>query len=110
MRSQSGQAAVETVAILPLLVLLAAGAWQAALAGYTQWAAAGAARAAARAGAVGEDPRAAARLRLPASLERGLRVERGSGGDVELSVRVPALPGLPSLGRLTARGHFEEQG
>lgn len=106
---ESGQAAVETVALLPLLVLLVAVAWQAALAGHALWVTSGAASAAARAQAVGGDPGAAARARLPAALERGMRLEAG-GADVTLRVRIPRLPLLPGLGRLTARGHFEEQG
>jgi len=100
---------VETVALLPLLVLLAAALWQLALAGHAHWAAAGAARAAARASAIGEDARAAARSRLPQSLERGLRVWRRGSGDVALSVRIPGVPGLPSLGRVRASSRFEEQ-
>ena len=107
-RSEHGQATVELVAVLPLLALLAAGLWQAALAGHAHWSAASAARAAARAEAVGASARDAARLRLPRSLERGMRL-RAEGGEVTLSVVVPKLPGLPALGRVSARGSFEEQ-
>ena len=80
------------------------------LAGQAVWAVTTAARAAARADAVGADPRgAAARAHLPASLERGLRVRTHSGGEVRVSVRIPALPGLPSPGRARAGAHFEPQ-
>ena len=56
-----GQAAVELIALLPLVALLAAGAWQLAVAGHAAWSADAAARAAARAAATGGDARAAAR-------------------------------------------------
>ena len=108
--SESGQAAVETVALLPLLVLLAAALWQCALWGHAQWAAAGAARAAARASALGEDAGAAASSRLPRGLERGLRIARHEPGDVTISLAVPTVPGLPAIGRLSARAAFAEQG
>ena len=61
MDAQRGQAAVELVAVLPLVAALLAALWQLALIGDASWSAAGAARAAARAEAVGLDPRAAAR-------------------------------------------------
>jgi hypothetical protein len=107
--SEEGQATVELVALLPVLAVLLAGAWQAVLAGHAVWAATAAARAAARAHAVGADARAAARAHLPASLEPGLRVRALDGGEVRVSVRVPSLPGLPSPGRVRAGAHFEPQ-
>jgi Flp pilus assembly protein TadG len=106
---QRGQATVELVALLPVIAAVLAGLWQAVLAGQAVWAATTAARAAARAHAVGADARAAARAHLPASLERGLRVRTGSGGEVSLSVRIPALPGLPSPGRAHAGARLEPQ-
>jgi type IV secretory pathway TrbD component len=106
---QRGQATVEVVALLPVIVVLLAAAWQAALAGHAFWAATTAARAAARAHAVGADARAAARSRLPGALERGLRVEAGSDGEVEVRVRIPPLPGLPSPGHARADARFEPQ-
>jgi Flp pilus assembly protein TadG len=109
LRSARGQATVELVALLPLLVVLLAGVWQAALAGHAVWAATAAARAAARAHAVGADPRQAARTHLPAALERGLRVNAGTDGHVRVTVRIPALPGLPSPGHAEAAAHFEPQ-
>jgi hypothetical protein len=92
-RSDSGQASVEMVAALPLVVLVAAVAWQLAIAGYSTWACANAARVAARAEAVGGDEEVAARSALPRSLERGLRVERAAGGAVRVELRVPLILG-----------------
>jgi hypothetical protein len=109
LRGASGQATVELVALLPVIAVLHAGLWQAVLAGHAAWAASAAARAAARANAVGADPARAARGHLPAGLEPGLRVDAGTGGDVRVSVRIPALPGLPSPGRAAAASHFEPQ-
>jgi len=106
---EAGQATVELVALLPLLVVVLAGAWQAVLAGQAAWAAGAAARAAARAHAVGTDPMRAARTHLPGPLERGLRVTAGSDGDVEVRVRIPSLPGLPSPGHANAGARFEPQ-
>jgi len=107
--SEAGQASVELVALLPVLAVLLAGAWQAALAGHAFWAATTAAGAAARAHAVGADPTHAARSRLPGSLEHDLQVATGQDGHVRVTVRIPALPGLPSPGRARAGAHFEPQ-
>lgn len=90
-RSERGQATVELVAGLPLVILAGALAWQLALAGHAAWLTAHAARAGARAEAVGEDPARAARSVLPAALERGLEVQRARGGGVRVKVRVPLL-------------------
>ena len=106
---QRGQATVELVALLPVLAALLAALWQAALAGHALWAVTAAARAAARADAIGGDARRAARSHLPAWLEPGLRVSTRTGGEVRVSVRIPALPGLPSPGRAHAGARFEPQ-
>jgi hypothetical protein len=90
-RSERGQASVETVAVLPFVILAALAAWQMALAGHTLWLAAGAARVAARADTVGADPGRAARSALPASMERGLSVQRRREGGIRVQVRVPLL-------------------
>jgi hypothetical protein len=103
-----GQAAVELVVLLPCLLALIAALWQLALIGYAHWAVHAAARAAARADAVGADPARAARDHLSAPLERGLRVS-GGGGVVRVAVRVPRLPGLPGLGHVHASAHFAPQ-
>jgi Flp pilus assembly protein TadG len=106
---EAGQATVEFVALLPLMAALLAGLWQVALVGYAEWAASAAARAAARAHAVGSDPAAAARAHLARSLERGLSVHAVDDGAVRVAVRIPTLPGVPRLGHARATGHFEPQ-
>jgi len=88
---QAGQASVELVAMVPVVLLVGAVAWQLALAGHTAWLTAHAARAAARADAVGEGPAEAARSALPGSLEDELEVERLTRGGVRVSVQVPLL-------------------
>jgi hypothetical protein len=107
--AEAGQATIEVVALLPMLAVVLAGAWQAVLAGHTAWAATAAARAAARAHAVGADPARAARTHLPGALERGLRVTTDSDGAVEVRVRIPSLPGLPSPGHARVGARFEPQ-
>ena len=106
---QRGQATVELVALLP------------GDGGHPRGVVAGRAG---RSGGLGGDQRGASgrsrprrrrrparrcRAHLPASLERGLRVRTHSGGEVRVSVRIPALPGLPSPGRARAGAHFEPQ-
>ena len=108
MHAQRGQAAVELVAMLPLVAALLAALWQLALIGEASWAAAGAARAAARAEAVGLDPRAAARSVLPARLERGLRVRSVDGGAVAVTVRVPPAFGI-RVGTVSSSARFAPQ-
>jgi pilus assembly protein CpaE len=88
---QSGQVTVEFVAIVPVVLLVGAVAWQLALAGHTAWLTAHAARAAARADAVGKGPAEAARSALPRSLEDDLEVERLERGGARVSVKVPLL-------------------
>jgi hypothetical protein len=90
-RTEAGQASVELVAMVPVILLVGAVAWQLALAGHTAWLTAHAARAAARADAVGDRPGEAARSTLPASLEDDLEVERLTEGGVRVSVKVPLL-------------------
>jgi len=104
-----GQATVELVALLPLVGLLVALLWQALLAGETVWLSGVAARAAARAVAVGVDPVAAARGVLPARFERGLRVSRAPDGSVSLGLRVPMAVGGGTLASVTTRAGFEAQ-
>jgi pilus assembly protein CpaE len=89
--NERGQASVELVAVLPFVVLAGLICWQLALAGHVAWMSAHAARAAARAEVVGEDPGAAARSALPNGLERGLEVRRTGSGGVRVSVAVPLL-------------------
>jgi hypothetical protein len=93
---EGGQASVELVAAIPVLLVVTLVVTQLAVAGYTLWSAGTAARAGARAGYVGGDARSAARRSLPSALRAGASID-DSGG---LSVRVdaPALvPGFPSV-------------
>jgi hypothetical protein len=105
---QRGQASVELVALLPLLALIALVLWQLAVAGQAAWLAGAAARAAARAHAIGGDEGAAARGVLPPRLEPGLHVRARDDGSVTLRLAVPSVVG----GRLTtisSRARFEPQ-
>jgi hypothetical protein len=90
-RPESGQASVEVVAMVPLVLLAAAIAWQLVLTGHTLWLCANAARVAARAELVGESPARAARSALPRSLQRDLSVTRLSGDRTRVRLRVPIL-------------------
>ena len=89
--SQGGQASIELVGMVPVVLLLGAVAWQLALTGHTAWLTANAARVAARADAVGRETRTAARSALPRSFEDELEVSRLQGGGVRVSVAVPLL-------------------
>jgi hypothetical protein len=88
---ERGQATVELVAMLPVVLLVGAVAWQLVLAGQTAWLTANAARAAARADTVGRSPAEAARSALPRPLERELEVERVRQGGIRVSVELPLL-------------------
>jgi hypothetical protein len=106
---ERGQATVELVALLPLIAVLAALLWQAVVAGQAVWLAGSAARAAARASAVGADARAAARRVLPESLRRGVVVrDRGDEG-VRVKIAIPAVIGAMRLGSVSARAHLQDQ-
>src|SRR3954451_14005137 len=105
-----GQAAVEFVALLPLVIGIVAVAYQTLLAGQAVWEARVASRAAARANAFGADASAAARAHLRPALERGLRVHAEAGRDVRVSGRVPAVLPALRLGHVSATSHFRPQG
>jgi pilus assembly protein CpaE len=90
--SERGQATVEFLGILPAALLVALIAWQIILAGQATWLAGNAARVAARAQAVGADPKAAARGALPSYLRRGVEVtEYERAGRVDVRVRLPLV-------------------
>jgi hypothetical protein len=109
-RAERGQATVEVVALLPLLVLLAILLWQAVVAGQAIWLSGAAARAAARADAVGGDPASAARATLPARLERGLRVRaRDDDRGVTVILRIPAVLTDGAVASTTAHARFLPQ-
>ncbi len=109
-RGERGQAAVELVAVLPLVIVLVAALWQVTLAGQAAWLAGAAARAAARAGAVGGDPTTAARGVLPGPLARGVRVHAEGDGSVRVAVGVPSVLGTGSLTSFSERARFAPQG
>jgi hypothetical protein len=111
-RGQDGQASVEMAALLPLVVLIGAVLWQAVVAGQALWLSGAAARAAARAAAVGGDAQAAARDALPPRLEHGLRVRAtpdDDGGGVRVAVRIPAVLTSGSIATIESRAAFPEQ-
>lgn len=108
-REQAGQASVELVALLPLVILVAAALWQAAIAGQAAWLVGSAARSAARANAVGGDAASAARHALPRSLRGGVSVHAGDDGTVRVGVGVPAILGAGRVATFEVRAHFEPQ-
>jgi hypothetical protein len=108
-RRESGQASVELVALLPLVVLLGALLWQAVVAGQALWLSGAAARAAARAAAIGGDAEAAARRALPPRLADGLRVRSDGGDGVRVAVRVPSVLSSGSLTTVESRASFPRQ-
>jgi hypothetical protein len=107
---QRAQASVELVAVLPLVLAVVAVAWQAALAGQAMWLSGAAARAAARARAVGGDPGDAARAALPPPLARLVSVRAERDGAVLLALGVPAVVGGARLATVHARARFAPQG
>ena len=92
-RGERGSVALEVVALVPLLVLIALYTLQLGVAGWTAAQTQGAARASARAQSLGQDPVAAAERALPS----GLDVDAiDTGGDsVTLVVEVPRVAPLP---------------
>jgi pilus assembly protein CpaE len=108
-RSDGGQASVEMMAVLPLVLLVGIVVWQMALAGHTLWTCANAARVAARAEAVGDDAERAARSALPDGLERGMEVSENAG-HVEVRVLVPfVLHRWQTPIPVTAGAHLEAE-
>jgi Flp pilus assembly protein TadG len=107
-RAAAGQASVELVALLPLVLALLAGLWQLAVFAHTAWSASSAAHAAARAEAIGLSPRRAAQAHLPPRLERGLGVRASTDGRVKVTVHIPSAFGL-RLGTTSAVARFTPQ-
>ena len=92
---EGGVAALETVALLPWLVVLAVACLQLAAAVWTATSTDLAVRQAARADSLGRDPRLAAERALPAGLSVK-RLERfGPDNGVRLVVGVPRVSPLP---------------
>ncbi|HET8820452.1 MAG TPA: hypothetical protein VFM57_02820 [Thermoleophilaceae bacterium] len=90
LRHDRGQAAVELLALLPLVLAVAMAAAQLLAVGYASVLAGNAAEAAALAVAGGGDPRAAARQALPGWSRAHARVSM-SGGEVRVNLRPPTL-------------------
>jgi hypothetical protein len=109
MRGQRGQAAVELAAILPLIALIGLLCWQAIVAGQAVWLSGSAARAAARASALGRDPTRAARAALPGALAPGARVSSDAPGEVEVRLEIPSVVGGLRLAAIHARARFAPQ-
>jgi pilus assembly protein CpaE len=82
---ERGQATVELLGVVPVLLVLGLVVWQLILVGHAAWMSAHAARAAARADLVGQDPKAAAR-----SVLRGADVD-ARGGAIRVGAPVPIL-------------------
>jgi hypothetical protein len=107
-RDATGQASVELVAVLPIVALVVAVLWQGVLAGQALWSSAGAARAAARAQAVGGDALAAARGAVPDGLRSSVRVSRVGDG-VRVALAVPLVLAGGSLLTIDARAALPPQ-
>ena len=102
---ESGQASVELVAVVPILIFVLLAVSQLSIAGYALWSAGLAARAGARAAQVDGDVEAAARSALPGWLRGGAAVEDGE--PVEVTVQAPApVPGGSPIA-LGARASLE---
>jgi TadE-like protein len=82
---ERGQATVELLGVMPVLLALGLVVWQLILVGHAAWMSAHAARAAARADLVGKDPEAAAR-----SVLRGAEVDARAGA-MRVGAPVPIL-------------------
>lgn len=95
--------------MLPLLALVCGVLWQCAVAGQALWLSGSAARAAARAESLGEDPRQAARTALPRSLARHVSVEASADGTVAVRIRVPAVIGDATVGTVAAAAALPRQ-
>src|SRR4051794_15792288 len=106
---QRGPAGAGLPPLLPLLPLPAALAWQAALAGQAVWLSGAAARAAARAQAVGGDPATAARSSLPPALTHLVRVRPSRDGAGDVALGVPSVVGGARLATVHARARFAPQ-
>jgi pilus assembly protein CpaE len=99
---ESGQASLETVAVLPVFIVVALLVWQIVLVGMTFVFAGHAARAGARALAVGDPVVAAAKSGVPGAWKDGVTVNESpeDQGSQSVSVKVPVpllLPGVMSL-------------
>jgi len=109
--SEHGQASVELVALLPIMAVLAAFGWQVAVAGQAVWLAGTAARASARAHALGDDATAGARAALPVRLRDDVRVRTKPDGRVAVRLTIPVIGvGGGGLGTVAREARFAPQG
>ena len=88
--SARGQATVETIALVPLVLIVGLGLMQLLAVGYASVLAGSAAEAGALALAGGTDPRAAALRALPGWSEANARIAV-EGGRVEIRLRPPSM-------------------
>ena len=88
--SARGQATLETIALVPLLLIVGLGLMQLLAVGYASVLAGSAAEAGALALAGGTDPRAAAQRALPGWSEARTRIAV-EGGTVEIRLRPPSV-------------------
>jgi hypothetical protein len=106
--SASGQATIETIALVPVLLAVGLGLMQLLAVGYASVLAGGAAEAGALALAGGRDPRAAAKEALPGWSEAHAQVGV-KGGRVEIHLRPPSpLHALAERLEVTAAAEVEE--
>jgi hypothetical protein len=104
---ERGQATVETVALVPLLLAVGLGLMQLLAVGYASVLAGGAAEAGALALASGRDPKGAVREALPGWSEAKTRLTV-KGGRVELRLRPPSvLDALAKRLEVTATAEVE---
>lgn len=95
---EAGQAAVETVALVPIVVLICLLVWQVGLTSLAFVWNGHAANAATRAQSLGEDPDQAARDAVPESMRDSVHVTVLSDGSVKVSTDIPVLcPGCAAL-------------
>jgi pilus assembly protein CpaE len=109
-RSDSGQASLETVGILPLLITLCLIVWQAGVYGVSLVWSGHAANAAARAVSLHQDPDAAARQAVPGYVASNISVT-SSGSTVTVRYRVPLMAPVTShsLGTITTSRSVVEE-
>ncbi|HWT94791.1 MAG TPA: AAA family ATPase, partial [Solirubrobacteraceae bacterium] len=99
---ERGQASVETVAILPIVIVVGLLMWQIGLIGYTFILAGQSAREGARALAVGDDEAERIREDVPGAWRDGLRCDIGDDR-VKVSLAVPVLvPGVETNVRIAS--------
>jgi pilus assembly protein CpaE len=97
-RAETGQVALENVALVPIVVFVSLLVWQVALSGLAFVWNGHAANAAARAHGMGEDPHEAARDAMPESMRDKVSVTVLPDGRVRVSTSVPVMcPGCASL-------------